>query len=41
MKFNKVLHLGRNKRIHQCRLVANQLERSLAERALEVLVDTN
>ncbi|KAK4826934.1 hypothetical protein QYF61_012783 [Mycteria americana] len=40
MKFNKVLHLGRNKAIHQYRLVANQLERSLAEKALEVLVDT-
>ncbi|KAK4831052.1 hypothetical protein QYF61_014984 [Mycteria americana] len=36
----KVLHLGRNNLMHQYKLVATQLESSLAEKALGVLVDT-
>ncbi|KAK4830573.1 LOW QUALITY PROTEIN: hypothetical protein QYF61_011751 [Mycteria americana] len=43
-KFNKencrVLHLGRNNPMHQYMLGATQLEDNLAEKALEVLVDT-
>ena len=43
-KFNKrkykVLPLGRNNPRHQYMLGANQLERSLAEKNVEVLVDT-
>ena len=44
MKFNKekgkVLHLGRNNPMHQYMLGATQLESSLAEKDLGVLVDT-
>ncbi|KAK4806630.1 hypothetical protein QYF61_022936 [Mycteria americana] len=44
MKFNKgncqVLPLGRNKPMHQPMLGVSQLERSLAEKALGLLVDT-
>ncbi|KAK4828590.1 hypothetical protein QYF61_000042 [Mycteria americana] len=44
MKFNKgeckVLHLGRNNPVHQYMLGATQLESSLAEKDLEILVDT-
>ncbi|KAK4810486.1 hypothetical protein QYF61_004266 [Mycteria americana] len=45
MKFNKgkwckILHLGRNNPRHQYRMGATQLESSLAEKALGVLVDT-
>ncbi|GAB0185800.1 hypothetical protein GRJ2_001045300 [Grus japonensis] len=36
----KVLHLEKNKPRHQCVLVATQLESSLAEKDLGVLVDT-
>jgi len=43
MKFNdsncRVLHLGRNNLMHQCRLGADLLESSSAERVLEVLGD--
>jgi len=43
MKFNtgkcRVLHLGRNKPMHQCRLGADPLESSSVERDLRVLVD--
>jgi len=44
MKFNegkcKVLHLGRNKSMHQYMLGADQLRNSFAEKALGVLVGT-
>ncbi|KAK4825365.1 hypothetical protein QYF61_026884 [Mycteria americana] len=43
MKFNKeckVLHLGKNNPIHQCILGATQLESSMAEKDLGVLLDT-
>jgi len=44
MKFNKekcrVLHLARNNPMHQHMLGADQLESSLAEKELDVLVDT-
>jgi len=44
MKFNKenckVLHLGKNNPMHQYMLRATQLESSLAEKDLGVLVDT-
>ena len=43
MRFNRnryrVLHLGRNNHMHQCRLWADQLERSSVEKDLGVLVD--
>jgi len=44
MKFNeeecKVLHLGKSNPRHQCMLGATQLESCLAEKALEVPVDS-
>jgi len=44
VKFNKgkckVLHLGRNNPTHQYRLGATQLESSLAEKNLGIVVDT-
>lgn len=44
MRFNKenckVLHLGRSIPMHQCVMVASSVERSLAEKDLEVLVDS-
>ena len=43
MRFNKgncrVLHLGRNNRMHQYKIGADLLERNSAEKDLEVLVD--
>ena len=44
MRFNKsksrVLHLGRNKHPHMYRLGDDLLERSFAEKKLDVLVDS-